>query len=206
MKIKPIPYEQNAKKHTPAQIYKIVLSIRDFGWQMPIKLGKDNIIIAGHARWESYEKYKNEMNLPEPWIINEQGETIQGEPSKKILTSEEEQAYRLADNLLASTDYDMDIVVEETNQLSLGFKEMLQQEELGVTKKEDKVDERFINDEGYLQYLNNTIRQVVLHYEQKDFNELIDKCEKLLSKYKLDTNSDLFKKLIEEEYEKSFSS
>ena len=199
------PYQNNAKQHSAAQLYKIALSIKSFEWQQPIKLGKDNVILAGHARWGAYNKYKTEMSLAEPWIINEIGETILGQPSKKILTEEEEKTYRLADNLVASTDYDMDIVLEESNQLSIPFQELLQFDLVSSTQKEDKTEEKIINDEGAMAYLKQTIRQMVMVYDQKEFEIIMDKVNKLLEYYRFDTKDKLFSKYINEDYEKHFT-
>lgn len=188
-KIIPIPYQNNAKNHPAPQIYKIALSIKNFGWQQPIVVDKDNVIIVGHGRWLGYEKYKDEMNLPEPRI-----------EVAEDLTEEQVRAYRLADNLTASTEYNMDIVLEESKQLSLGLQEIIEFQQTGETKKGKEQEEQFIHEEGYLEYLNQGIRQIVLHYEQEAYNELLPKVEELLKRYKFDTNSELFKKLVEEHF------
>ena len=43
-------YENNARKHGEEDISAIVASIREFGFDDPIGIWKDNIIIAGHGR------------------------------------------------------------------------------------------------------------------------------------------------------------
>ena len=62
------PYAKNSKKHPDSQLKLIAKSIKEFGWQQPIVVDKNNEIIVGHGRWFAYEKYKNEMSLPEPEI------------------------------------------------------------------------------------------------------------------------------------------
>ena len=182
-------YNQNAKIHTAAQVYKIALSLKNFGWRQPIVVDKDGVIIVGHARFEAYNKYKDEMNLAE----------LRYEVAED-LTEEQVKAYRLADNLTASTEYDMDIVLEESSQLSISFQDLLRFD-VQAKKNEEVKEEEFINDEGYLAYLNNSIRQIVLHYELKDYNELMLKVESLLKYHNLETTSDLFLKLIEKNHE-----
>jgi len=44
------PYTKNAKKHPEKQLKQIAESIREFGWQQPIVVDKDNEIIVGHGR------------------------------------------------------------------------------------------------------------------------------------------------------------
>ena len=44
------PYEHNAKEHDEVQVKNIAKSIEKYGWQNPILIDKDNVIIAGHGR------------------------------------------------------------------------------------------------------------------------------------------------------------
>lgn len=45
------PYENNTKEHPPEQIEQIKSSILAFGFNDPIAIDKDNVIIAGHGRY-----------------------------------------------------------------------------------------------------------------------------------------------------------
>jgi ParB-like chromosome segregation protein Spo0J len=45
-----IPFANNARTHSPAQIDQIAASIREWGWTNPILVGEDGTIIAGHGR------------------------------------------------------------------------------------------------------------------------------------------------------------
>lgn len=45
-----IPYVNNAKQHTDAQVAQIAASIREFGWGAPILVDGQNNVIAGHGR------------------------------------------------------------------------------------------------------------------------------------------------------------
>lgn len=112
------PYEKNAKEHPDEQIKAIARSIKVFGWQQPIKVGKDNVIIAGHGRYFAYTQYKDEYNLPDMWIVDKDGKTISGEANKTPLTSKEEKAYRLADNQInAMSKMDDKLVIPELKDL-----------------------------------------------------------------------------------------
>lgn len=44
------PYEKNAKKHPEDQVEHIANSIREFGWQQPLVVDKDNVLVIGHGR------------------------------------------------------------------------------------------------------------------------------------------------------------
>lgn len=45
-----VPYDQNAKAHPPEQIAGLRKQMREHGFDVPIVLWKDNIIIKGHGR------------------------------------------------------------------------------------------------------------------------------------------------------------
>ena len=47
------PYKNNAKIHTQEQIEQLVLSIEEFGFNDPIAIDENNVIIEGHGRWEA---------------------------------------------------------------------------------------------------------------------------------------------------------
>lgn len=50
------PYEKNAKKHDARQIENVANSIRRFGWQQPIVVDENGVIIIGHCRWMAAKK------------------------------------------------------------------------------------------------------------------------------------------------------
>jgi len=100
------PYYKNAKKHPDKQLKQIAKSIKAFGWQQPIVVDKDGVIIVGHGRWLAYEKYKDEMKLSPPEI------------KTANLSEEKAKAYRLADNKLNESEWDMDLAIENLKELS----------------------------------------------------------------------------------------
>ena len=48
-----IPYERNAKIHTPEQIDDIALSIKKYGWQQDVVITRDNVLVIGHGRQQA---------------------------------------------------------------------------------------------------------------------------------------------------------
>ena len=119
------PYEKNAKEHPKNQIAKIAASIQQFGFNQPIVIDKEGVIIVGHGRYEAALLLKLtavpvlQLDLPE----------------------EQVKSYRLADNKLNETKWDMDLVVEELKTMSL---EMINlsgfDSNLTLETKEDKPD------------------------------------------------------------------
>lgn len=81
-----IPYARNAKKHDDSQIAKLAGSIKEFGFNNPVLIDKDNGIIAGHGRIMAAQKLGLE-NVPCIRLGH--------------LTDTQRRAYILADNRLA---------------------------------------------------------------------------------------------------------
>ena len=81
-----IPYARNAKKHDAAQISKLCGSIKEFGFNNPVLIDKDNGIIAGHGR-----------------VLAAQSLALETVPCIRLghLTNTQRRAYILADNRLA---------------------------------------------------------------------------------------------------------
>jgi len=81
-----IPYARNAKKHDAAQVAKIAGSIREFGFNNPVLIDRDNGIIAGHGR-----------------VLAAQSLALESVPCIRLghLTETQRRAYILADNRLA---------------------------------------------------------------------------------------------------------
>ena len=102
------PYEKNAKKHPKKQVEQVANSIREFGFNQPIVVDKDGVIIVGHGRYEA-AKYLGYEEVPVLEVD---------------LDEERAKAYRLADNKLNESPWDMDLVVEELKELSIPMLEL----------------------------------------------------------------------------------
>lgn len=107
------PYEKNAKEHPKEQVELIARSIARFGWRQPIIVNGEGVIVVGHGRWEAYNQYKDELNLAEAWIVNDEGETISGQAEVLPFIDEEERAYRLADNQINALSGNNMVLVKE---------------------------------------------------------------------------------------------
>lgn len=95
------PYPQNAKKHDKKQITQIANSIKAFGMNQPIVVDKKGVIIVGHGRYYACLEAGIE---PEIRVVD--------------LNEEQASAYRLADNKLNESEWDMKLVLPELKGLS----------------------------------------------------------------------------------------
>jgi hypothetical protein len=112
-----IPYAKNSRTHSEAQIAQIAASIREFGFNNPVLIGKDNDIIAGHGRVLAARK----LDLKEVPCIR-----------LGHLTETQKRAYVIADNRIAENagwDNEMlklelaDLADTEIDLETLGFDE-----------------------------------------------------------------------------------
>lgn len=101
-KIKPHP--KNPKKHSPEQVKNLAGIIKRNGWTSPIIVEKDGTIIAGHGR----RLAAMELGLKSVPVI-----------CRADLTAEQAMALRLADNRIASTDYDLKLEQEQLAELAM---------------------------------------------------------------------------------------
>jgi len=87
-----IPYENNARTHSPAQIEQLRRSLREFGFVTPVLIDSAGNVIAGHGRLEAA---KLEGIEEAPCVLVEH------------LSDAQRRAYILADNRLAElSDWD----------------------------------------------------------------------------------------------------
>jgi hypothetical protein len=127
------PYKKNAKKHDEKQIKNVAKSIEKFGFVQPIVLDENNEIIIGHCRFEA-SKILNLKTVP----------CVKAED----LTEEQVKELRLLDNKLNESDWDLELLAEDINDLEfdgfdidwglsepLDFDEDLEVEATGVNKK-----------------------------------------------------------------------
>lgn len=128
IKLRPIdeiqPYGKNAKKHPDKQVLQIAASIQEFGFNQPIVVDKDDVIIVGHGRYLA----AHYLQMPLIPVL-----TID-------ITEEKAKAYRLADNKLNESPWDMELVISELKELSLPMLDLTGFDRRLTTNLDDKDD------------------------------------------------------------------
>jgi len=100
-----LPYANNARLHSEADLDKIAASISNWGWTMPVLAAEDGVLIAGHLRVAAAAKLKL-TSIP---VVVARG-----------WSEEEKTAYRLADNELAArASWDPDLLLTNSASSSL---------------------------------------------------------------------------------------
>ena len=132
------PYENNPRNNDDA-VDAVANSIKEFGWQQPIVVDNDGVIIAGHTRYKAAEK----LGLKTVPVV-----------VAKDLTEEQVKAYRLADNKsgeLATWDEELledELVgIDDIDMADFGFddsdKEVNDEADVDSLDLSDNVEEKF---------------------------------------------------------------
>lgn len=118
------PYGKNPRKNDAA-VEKVANSIREFGFQQPIVVDKDMVVIVGHTRLKAAQSL--EMDKV-PVVIADN------------LTDEQARAYRLADNKTNElAEWDLELLNEEIAALEDSFN----MDDFGFDMSEFEVDMEF---------------------------------------------------------------
>ena len=101
------PYKNNPKLHPLSQVERIANSIGEFGFLVPVLVDSDRNIIAGHGRVLAAEK----LGLEQIPVIR-----------VEHLSEEQMRAYRIADNKLTESGWDLGLLESELDSLrDIGF-------------------------------------------------------------------------------------
>ena len=96
------PYEKNAKKHPEEQVEHIANSIKEFGWQQPLVVDKDNVLVIGHGRLLAAKK----LGMTEVPCVRAYD-----------LTEAQIKALRLADNKTNESEWDFGLLDGELDDI-----------------------------------------------------------------------------------------
>ena len=101
-----VPYEKNPRRNDGA-VDGVAESIKQFGFQQPIVVDKNNVIVVGHTRYKAAQKLGLQTA---PCVRADQ------------LTKEQVKAYRILDNKLNElATWDLDALAEELNSFDFDF-------------------------------------------------------------------------------------
>ena len=158
------PYKKNAKKHSDVQIKNVAESIQEFGWQQPIVVDENYVIIIGHCRYEAAKLLKLD------------------EVPVAIAKLDEEQAnkLRLLDNKTNESEWDVDLLFDQVPELDFGNYELdwgLPTEKQDVEEDEFDIDEA-MKEEAFVQY--GDIFKCGRHFVMCGDSTLLDDVKRLM--------------------------
>lgn len=99
------PYNKNAKKHDKKQIANVAESIKQYGFVQPVVIDREGVIVIGHCRVLAAKK----LGMTEvPCVCVDD------------LTPEQVRMLRIVDNKTNESDWDLDLLASELNDLDFG--------------------------------------------------------------------------------------
>lgn len=123
------PYGLNAKKHDEKQVANVANSIKRFGWQQPIVIDENGVVVIGHCRLMAAKKLK----LKEVPVTIASG-----------LTEEEIKELRIADNKTNESPWDLNLLAEDIEGLDFeGFAFAFDVENGGGVTSYDVVEDNY---------------------------------------------------------------
>lgn len=134
------PYGANPKTHPSEQVEKIARSIQDFGFTVPLVVDENNTIIMGHCRLYAAQQLGLDAV---PCIVRDD------------LTDAEARALRIADNRVAESAWDNELLESEIADLSdfdidLESTGFLSEELEDILLNEEQIEEVSIPDDEFL--------------------------------------------------------
>ena len=190
-----IPYARNPRKNQ--DIDKVAASIKEFGFQQPVVLDKENIIIVGHTRFLAAKKLGMKQV---PCIIADK------------LSDQQVKAYRIADNRVAEeSKWDNELLNLELIDLqkdnidleNLGFEQeelnkiFNEKDTLFVSPEQSNID---INQEHIEDFIPSQVRMVQLFLNSDSEPKFKEMANSLQDRYNTDNLTDTVFKAIENEY------
>jgi ParB-like chromosome segregation protein Spo0J len=134
------PYELNSKIHDKSQVKGIAKSIKEFGWDQPIVVDVDGVIIKGHGR----RLAAIELGLKKvPVLVRDD------------LTPDQVRAARLADNRVAISGIDNTLLRKELESLDFDLEGIFDKKELDFLT----ADLAQIDDTAFVEDLNEAVAQ-----------------------------------------------
>ena len=187
-----IPYARNARKHSDEQVAQLAASIREFGFNAPVLVDKDNGIIAGHGRVLAARKLG-----------------IEAVPCLRLdhLTETQRRAYILADNRLAELGggWDEEMLKLEMEQLQelkfdinfTGFNEP------EVDALINQIDETTNTEKGKNplekldKYLESETKVISISFESDEFISVVNRLDRIMEEKDFSSYSPLLVMLID---------
>lgn len=123
------PYPNNAKKHDDTQVANVANSIRRYGWQQPIVIDENGVVVIGHCRLLAAKK----LGLKEVPVTIASG-----------LKEDEIRELRIADNKTNESPWDLGVLAVDIEGLEFEGFEM----DLGLSLPEFDFEEPVEDGQG----------------------------------------------------------
>ena len=194
------PYKNNPREISAEAVQKVMKSIKEFGYNQPIVVDKDHVILAGHTRWKAMKQLcKKKSNIIIRDLTKEQAvayrimDNRSGEESKwqnKLLAEEL--------NVLQDKSFDLDLTGFNATELE----NLANDKELGFIQNSKELKENLnVEFPDNMQVTHVKMVQLFLNTEtEKDFKIW---CTELQKQLKTDNLTDTVYEVIKNAYNNS---
>ena len=194
------PYKNNPREISAEAVQKVMKSIKEFGYNQPIVVDKDHVILAGHTRWKAMKQLgKKKANIIIRDLTKEQAvayrimDNRSGEESKwqnKLLAEEL--------NVLQDKSFDLDLTGFNATELE----NLANDKELGFIQNSKELKENLnVEFPDNMQVTHVKMVQLFLNTEtEKDFKIW---CTELQKQLKTDNLTDTVYEVIKNAYDNS---
>jgi len=190
------PYESNPRDNSAA-VEKVAESLQEYGWQQPIVVDENKIILAGHTRHLA----AMQLGMKEVPVVTAEG-----------LSEAQKKAYRIVDNKTSElAEWDKQLLKEEFAALKeLDFDLQLTGFDLDeITKLAGDDLLEFADDVEELEEVNfeeleglekSHVKMFLLYLTTETEPKFREMCTKLQEKYGIDNVTDTVYQAVENEY------
>tara|TARA_B100000212_G_scaffold332801_1_gene301469 strand:- start:354 stop:1013 length:660 start_codon:yes stop_codon:yes gene_type:complete len=194
------PYKNNPREISAEAVQKVMKSIKEFGYNQPIVVDKNHVILAGHTRWKAMKQLgKKKANIIIRDLTKEQAvayrimDNRSGEESKwqnKLLAEEL--------NVLQDKSFDLDLTGFNATELE----NLANDKELGFIQNSKELKENLnVEFPDNMQVTHVKMVQLFLNTEtEKDFKIW---CTELQKQLKTDNLTDTVYEVIKNAYNNS---
>ena len=194
------PYKNNPREISAEAVQKVMKSIKELGYNQPIVVDKDHVILAGHTRWKAMKQLgKKKANIIIRDLTKEQAvayrimDNRSGEESKwqnKLLAEEL--------NVLQDKSFDLDLTGFNATELE----NLANDKELGFIQNSKELKENLnVEFPDNMQVTHVKMVQLFLNTEtEKDFKIW---CTELQKQLKTDNLTDTVYEVIKNAYNNS---
>jgi hypothetical protein len=175
-----MPNPKNPNKHSQAQIERLALLIKHYGFRHPIIVSKNSgFIVAGHGRWEAALKL-NLQQVPVDY--------------QEFATPDDEWSFLVADNAVAAwSELDLSLINSEMINLGPDFDvDLLGIEDFKLDLNEKNENEQIDAIEPGLPELSGGPKTLMLIYDEATYKELMIKVQRILDEKEIVDESELF--------------
>lgn len=152
------PYDKNPRRNDGA-VDAVAASIREFGFQQPLVVDKDGVLIVGHTRLKAAKK----LGLKEVPVVVADG-----------LSPEQVKAYRLADNKTGElAEWDETLLLNELAELA-----EVDMEQFGFSLNLFENDEIEFSNEDRERQFRERMERGELSDDDEEYQEFLQKFER----------------------------